>query len=315
LSRELLQGVLGGERLALARALRLVEDGAPQGRELLEGLRGHAGRAHSVGITGPTGSGKSTLIAALARELRRRQARVAILAVDPSSPFTQGALLGDRIRMQELSLDPGIFIRSMASRGSLGGLAAAAEDLATVLDAAGYDVILLETVGAGQDEVDIVGSSQTTVVVAAPGAGDDIQALKAGILEIADILVVNKADLPTADLLVQQLSFLLSLAPPSPWQVPIIKTVASEGAGIEELAEALARHRRYLEAPEGPDQRRLERTRQRLLALARHRLLARLLRAAEADGRLAALAEAVARGEMEPQAAVARLLEALEQAP
>ncbi|MFQ6020282.1 MAG: methylmalonyl Co-A mutase-associated GTPase MeaB, partial [Dehalococcoidia bacterium] len=211
MTRELAERVLAGDRRALSRVLSYVEDGSPEGREALHLLYPSSGRAHVVGVTGPVGSGKSTLVGALAKEFRRRQRSVGIVAVDPTSPFSQGALLGDRIRMQELTSDAGVFIRSMATRGALGGLASATSDVVTVLAAAGWEVILVETVGAGQDEVEVADTAHTTIVVVVPGAGDDIQAIKAGILEIADILVVNKADLPVAGRTARQLEGMLSL--------------------------------------------------------------------------------------------------------
>ncbi|HUY76133.1 MAG TPA: methylmalonyl Co-A mutase-associated GTPase MeaB [Ktedonobacterales bacterium] len=237
--------LLAGDRRALARMVTLIENGAPDVRRMLAQLHTHGGRAHIVGFTGSPGAGKSTLVMQLARELRRREQRIAIIAVDPSSPFTGGAILGDRIRMQELAGDPNVFIRSMASRGSLGGLAVATRDAVRALDAAGFDTVIIETVGAGQAEVEIVRAAQTVVVVTVPGMGDDIQAIKAGILEIADIFVVNKADRPGADQTAAELRMLLSLdehRQERAWRTPILKTNATKGEGVAALADQLAAH-------------------------------------------------------------------------
>ncbi len=237
--------LLDGDRRALARVVTLIENRAPQAQRILAQLHAHTGRAHIVGITGSPGAGKSTLVMQLARELRRRDRTIGVIAVDPSSPFTGGAILGDRIRMQELAGDPHVFIRSMASRGSLGGLAVSTRDTVRALDAGGFDVVIIETVGAGQAEVEIVRAAQTVVVVTVPGMGDDIQAIKAGILEIADIFVVNKADRPGADQTAAELRMLLSLddtRKERAWRVPILKTSASTGEGVPELADKLAAH-------------------------------------------------------------------------
>ncbi len=237
--------LLAGDRRALARVVTLIENGAPETRAILAELHTHGGHAHIVGFTGSPGAGKSTLVMQLARELRRREQRIGILAVDPSSPFSGGAILGDRIRMQELAGDPNVFIRSMASRGSLGGLAASTRDVVRALDAAGFDTIIIETVGAGQAEVEIVRAAQSVVVVTVPGMGDDIQAIKAGILEIADIFVVNKADRPGADQTAAELRMLLHLdehRKERAWRVPIVRTNAMTGDGVSELADKLAAH-------------------------------------------------------------------------
>ena len=264
----LAESILAGDRYSLARLLTLVENGQEEGRRGLAGLFAHTGRAHLIGVTGAPGTGKSSLVNQLALHFRKTEGRrVGIVAVDPSSPFSGGAVLGDRVRMRDLSGDPGVFIRSMASRGSLGGLAQATAGVVQVFDAAGFEVILIETVGAGQAEVDIARLAHTTLVVEAPGLGDDIQAIKAGILEIADILVINKADRPGVENTEKALKSMLELAhpiervfhhgramsvPTAPkadapmWVPPILRVVATQGTGIQELAGAIARHAEYL---------------------------------------------------------------------
>lgn len=240
----------------VARAISSVERGGTDARELIRAIFVFTGQAQIVGVTGAPGTGKSTLVDSLAKELVKRNRRVAIIAVDPTSPFTGGAILGDRLRMQDL-VGTGIFIRSMATRGQLGGLAAAVADSLTVLDAAGFDLIMVETVGAGQGEVDIAKNAHTTLVLEAPGLGDDIQAIKAGILEIADILIVNKADRDGANMTAAALAMNLSLGKDSGgWRPPVLKTVALTGEGVPELADAIARHYKFLE--ENGDRRRRE---------------------------------------------------------
>jgi LAO/AO transport system kinase len=262
---ELIEAVLAGERLALARLLTQVENDTPLGRRAQAALFPHTGQAHLVGVTGATGTGKSSLVNQVARLFRRPPPsggtpprKVAIVAVDPSSPFTGGALLGDRVRMRDLAGDPGIFIRSMAARGALGGLARATAALVQVFDAAGYEIILIETVGVGQNEVDIAGLAHTTLVVEAPGMGDDIQAIKAGILEIADILVINKADRPGLENTERALRAMLELGHPKihpegkqtagdpGWTPPVLSTIATTGSGVEEVFQAILRHGEYL---------------------------------------------------------------------
>ncbi len=266
-----IQSILDGNRLALSRLLTQVENNTPEGREALAALFPYTGHAHLIGVTGAPGTGKSSLVNQFALHLRKDDKRVAIVAVDPSSPFTGGAVLGDRVRMRDLAGDNGIFIRSMAARGSLGGLAATTAQVVQVFDAAGFDAVLIETVGAGQSEVDIARLAHTTLVIEAPGLGDEIQAIKAGILEIADILVINKADRPGVESTERALRSMLELAHPlrqvwnhhgrryvvdappgndgsdSPlWVPPICKTIATDGSGIPELAEAVARHAAHL---------------------------------------------------------------------
>ena len=307
---ELVRRLLEGDRRALARVISYVEDGVPEGRQALSLLYPRTGRAHTVGVTGPPGSGKSTLVCALARELRSRGRGLGIIAVDPSSAFSHGALLGDRIRMQELTADPQVFVRSMATRGFLGGLAAATAEVVAVLDAAGKDVVLIETVGAGQDEVEIAGAAQTTILLSTPAGGDDIQTMKAGVLEVADILVVNKADLPGADTLAAQLASMLSLSPPSARAVPVLKTVAVEGGGVPELAGAVEEHRRYLEESGELERHRLYQARRQILALVRHRLVEDVLRRAGSEQRLDELARAVSAREIDPYSAARSLIAA-----
>ncbi len=276
---DLVDRLLSGDRRALARVVTLIENNAPETRRILARLHTHGGHAHVVGLTGSPGAGKSTLVTQLARELRRRGQRVGIVAVDPSSPFTGGAILGDRIRMQELAGDPNVFIRSMASRGSLGGLAASTRDVVRALDAAGFDTVIIETVGAGQAEVEIVRAAQTVLVVTVPGMGDDIQAIKAGILEIADIFVVNKADRPGADQTAAELRMLLSLdaqRAERAWRVPIVKTSAASGEGIPELADRLADHLASLRETEQLASRSGRQARSEMLALLHQALLERI---------------------------------------
>jgi len=281
---ELVERALGGDRRALARLLSLVEDSEAQAREIIPRIYGLTGRAHIVGITGAPGSGKSTLVGRMARAYRQRGLSMGIVAVDPSSPFTGGALLGDRIRIQPPSGDPRLFVRSMASRGRLGGLARGTTRVVQVLDACGYERILVETVGAGQSEVDIARAAHTTLVLQVPGAGDHIQTMKAGILEIADILVVNKADQQGAAQMVALLEAMLSLDPrrhsqtdDAVWTPPIIRTVATADQGTDELVDTIERHVTYLRRSGAI--RELERARiaEELCAILREELLARAL--------------------------------------
>jgi LAO/AO transport system kinase len=309
---ELVRRLLAGERRALARAITLVENQSPQGYEALRLLYPYTGRAHTIGITGGAGAGKSTLTNALAKEFRRRGKTVGIIAVDPSSPFSRGAILGDRIRMQELTADEGIFMRSMATRGALGGLSETAADAVAVLDAAGKDVVFLETVGAGQDEVEVAAAAQTTVLVLTPSSGDDVQAMKAGIMEIADLLVVNKADLPHTDALIAALKAHLSMSEHGDWVPPILRVVANKEVGIGELADELERHHRYLYESGALDNARRERARHQVVAMAQQALMRRILR--HADGLLDELVQEVAERRMDPHSAAERLLAAVREA-
>src|SRR6201986_1349610 len=239
----LAQRLLAGDRRALARAISLVKNDDPEGWALVKEVYPRTGRASVLGFTGPPGAGKSTLLAALTKLERARDRTVAVLWIDPTSPFTQGALLGDRIRLSDHFLDPGVFIRSMASRGALGGLSEAALQAALLMDAAGRDVIMLETVGVGQAEVDIIDHADTIVLVLMPGSGDSIQALKAGVMEIPDVIVVNKAEHPLTDTMVREIKNVLALGPQEGGKVPILQTEASRGDGVVEVAEKIAEHR------------------------------------------------------------------------
>src|SRR5438477_2573584 len=266
--RSLAQRLLDGDNRALARAISLVENDDPAGWELVRELYPRTGQASVVGFTGPPGVGKSTLIGALTRAQREAGRDVAVLSVDPSSPFTQGALPGDRIRLSEHFLDPGVFIRSMANRGALGGLSEAALQAALLMDAAGKDDVFVETVGVGQAEVDIIDHADTIVLVLQPGSGDSIQALKAGVMEIPDVIVVNKADHPLTDTMLREIRGVLRLGPKEGWQVPIVKTEAVRDQGVQELAEKLAEHRAYIEAEGTLEERRGRNLRNEVMARA-----------------------------------------------
>lgn len=342
---DLTSQLLAGNRRALARAISQVEDDGPEAHALLAALYPHTGRAHIVGVTGAPGTGKSTLVNALAKTYRAAGVTVGVIAVDPTSPFSGGALLGDRVRMRDLAGDPGVFIRSMATRGSLGGLARATADVISVLDAAGFDRILVETVGVGQAEIDIASAAHTTIVVEAPGLGDEVQAIKAGVLEIADLFAVNKADRDGADHTVLALQMMQGLAPassghhraetsaehPSPaqgagqgagasfrhpqpgvqpdggWLPPITKTVAVRGEGVEVLREWVERHAAYLRETGQLARRETTRAAATLDHILRDRLLAALL-ARLPDGRFGDFAAAIARREVDPYTAAEQLL-------
>src|SRR3954463_6188686 len=253
---DLAERLLEGDKRALARAISLVENDDPEGWALVREVYPKTGKAAVVGFTGPPGVGKSTLIGALVKNARAADRDVAVLSIDPSSPFTQGALLGDRIRLTEHFLDPGVFIRSMASRGSLGGLSEATLQAALLMDASGKDEVFLETVGVGQAEVDIIDHADTVVLALMPGSGDSIQALKAGVMEIPDVIVVNKADHPLTDTMVREIRSVLSLGPKTSWRVPIVRTKAPTGEGVEELADRIAEHRQHIEGEGTLEERR-----------------------------------------------------------
>jgi LAO/AO transport system kinase len=300
-------GVRAGERRPVGRAISLAEAQGEEGRSLLAALHAGTGRALRVGVTGAPGVGKSTLIGALIRHLRSEERRVAVVSVDPTSPFTRGAVLGDRVRLADHFLDPGVFIRSMASRGHHGGLAEATADAVLVLDAAGYDVVLVETVGTGQNEVEVQALTETVVLVLMPGSGDSIQALKAGLMEIPDVLVINKADRPGADLLRADLEAALSLVPPGPWRPPIVSTRSLDGEGIPELWEQVLRHREFLAADGRLEARRREGLARQLRALAVDRLARGVDDAAE-PAFLDEIIDQVLSRALDPASAVDRVL-------
>jgi LAO/AO transport system kinase len=306
--------VVAGRAREIGRAISAVErtGGAP---EILQSVFPKTGHARVVGITGPPGAGKSTLVQRLAQAYRRKGLTVGIVAVDPSSPFTGGAILGDRIRMGEIYTDPGVFIRSMATRGALGGLARATSDAVDVLDAAGFDRVLIETVGVGQDEVDIVKAAETTTLVLAPGLGDEIQAIKAGLLEIGDVFVVNKADREGADRTVAELSMMLDLSPKRAWRPPVLRTVATANSGVEETVQAVESHGQFLASTGEGARRREGRARARLLALLEERLRRAVASPAhERDGLEEAVLRVAARRE-DPYSAATRLFERIVRAP
>ena len=307
--QSLVSQLRSGDTRSLARAITIVENRAPGWSELLKALFPHSGRARVIGLTGAPGAGKSTLVDQLARFYRRENQTVGIVAVDPTSPYTGGAILGDRIRMQEHFADPGIYIRSMATRGSLGGLARATADVATVLDAAGRDLVLIETVGVGQDEVDIVRLADITVVILVPGMGDDVQTIKAGIMEIADIFVINKSDRDGAERVEREIRALQTLAlRHDAWTPPIVKTVASDGQGIPELAAATASFAEYLKKEGLAQKRSVENWQERLVVMLRDTLLEKA-RLQLGDGTLAKFAEEVAEHKRDPYTLIEEIAE------
>ena len=301
--------LLDGDRRALARAISLVEDDDPDGWTLVRDVYPHTGKAVVVGITGAPGAGKSTLIGALVKNRRAADRTVAVLSIDPSSPFTHGALLGDRIRLTEHFLDPGVFIRSMANRGALGGLSEASLRTALLMDAAGRDDVFLETVGVGQAEVDIIDHADTVVLVLMPGGGDSVQALKAGIMEIPDIIVVNKSDHPMTQTLVREIRGVLSLAPQGPWKVPIVQTEAVIGKGVEELMEKLIEHRAHIEQQGTLSERRRRNLRSEVIAIATQRMRRRLEERLTNDPDFEALIDDVVSRKLDPASAAGTILQ------
>lgn len=302
----LTERMLAGDRRALARLITWIENDHEQSADVLSRVHDVCGRAYTIGITGPPGAGKSTLVDALIAKLREAGARVGVLAIDPSSPFSGGAVLGDRIRMQRHYLDDQVFIRSLSSRGSHGGLARATRNVARLLDAFGFDFIVIETVGVGQTELDIMGIADTTVVVLVPEAGDTVQTMKAGLLEIADVFVVNKSDREGASKIKGELQAMLQLRPPTAWEVPVLSTQAHAGVGLDDLLAAIEKHREFLREATSANARAAHRREQFLLVL-RDEMQRRLDRTVRA-GRLASLLERVERGEVDPYAAAVETL-------
>jgi LAO/AO transport system kinase len=301
--------IRAGDVRALARAISTIEDNRPESRELLKAIFNFTGRARVIGLTGAPGAGKSTLVDQLAREYRKQERTVGILAVDPTSPYTGGAILGDRIRMQSHHADPGIYIRSMATRGNLGGLARATTDAATVLDAAGKDIVLIETVGVGQDEIDIVRLADVTVVILVPGMGDDVQTIKAGIMEIADIFVINKSDREGAERVEREIRSMQSLAIRSDkWTPPIVKTVATDGRGIPELATAIVNYEQFLQQKDLLLKKKISSWRERLIEMLRDGLLERLLNERLPEEEIARLAADVAEHKRDPYSLVEEIV-------
>jgi LAO/AO transport system kinase len=303
----LVDEIRSGSPRALARAITAVENRVSQSAELLKALFPHTGKARVIGLTGAPGAGKSTLVDQLAREYRKAGKTVGIVAVDPTSPYTGGAILGDRIRMGSHYADPGIYIRSMATRGSLGGLARTTADVTSVLDASGRDIILIETVGVGQDEVDIVRLAEVTVVILVPGMGDDVQTIKAGIMEIADVFVINKSDREGAERVEREIRAMQSLSVrKDEWVPPIVKTVASEGKGLDELAKVIANYQEFLGKGDTGRQKRIANWRDRLVEMLRDTLLERVLR--DQNGRLDSLAADIAEHKRDPYSLVEEIV-------
>jgi GTPase len=306
---DLVDGVRAGDRRALARAISLVESSDPLAVDVVRDIYPDTGRTYAVGVTGPPGVGKSTLISSLLTPIRARGRSVGVVSVDPSSPFTRGALLGDRIRLAEHFLDPGVFIRSMGTRGHLGGLAEATLQAVLLLDAAGKDIVFVETVGAGQSEVEVIGVADSVLLVLQPGSGDSIQALKAGIMEIPDVIAINKMDHPAAKTMLREVRTILGLEPDRPWQPPIVLTEATRGENVPALWDEIEAHRAFLEREALLDARRRKNLAGEVLAIASSRAALHLEDAVARDPELAGLLEAVQRRELDPLSAVNEILE------
>jgi LAO/AO transport system kinase len=310
--QEIVRRIRAGELRALSRAISTVEDRTPESTELLKALFPYSGKAVLLGLTGSPGAGKSTLVDQVAREYRKQGKTIGIVAVDPTSPFSGGAILGDRIRMQSHYADAGIYIRSMATRGSLGGLASTTADVATVLDASGRDLVMIETVGVGQDEVDIVRLADVTIVVLVPGMGDDVQTIKAGIMEIADIFVINKADRDGAERVEREIRAMQSLATRKDnWTPPIVKTVASEGSGVTDLLAAIEKYHEYLQQSDRAQARRIENWRDRIAEMLRDALFQRVLSHYLSDGLATRYAAEVAEHKRDPYSLVEKIVDRL----
>lgn len=307
-SQQLINAVLKGNRRAVARTITLIENNSPEAQEIVSGLYPYTGKAQIVGVTGPGGAGKSTLVEKLIRELRRRGKTVGVVAVDPTSPFSGGAFLGDRIRMQDLSTDAGVFIRSMATRNNPGGLAKATKDVVRILDAAGKDVVIVETVGAGQSEVDIIKIAQTIIVVLAPGLGDEIQAIKAGIMEIGDIFVVNKADRENASKTVNDIQSMLELSNAKDrWCPAIVKTIATKGEGTSQLLEKIDEHRKCL-TEDGATLRQKRMAETELVEAIKQKTAEQIIEALKKSGELEKLISQILTRQIDPQTAAEKAL-------
>jgi len=305
---QIAQGVMSGDCRSIARAITIIENNTAEAKKLIISIYPHTGKAHIIGLTGPGGSGKSTLIEKIVREYRRKGKTVGVIAVDPTSPFTGGAFLGDRIRMQELSTDEGVFIRSMATRNFPGGIAKATKDAVKVLDASGRDIIIVETVGAGQSEVEIIKVAQTIVVIHAPGLGDEIQAIKAGLMEIADIFVVNKADRENADKAVTDIQAILQLNNKEvAWRPPILKTTALTGEGVPQLIEKIEEHKRFLEKELGR-KRSLGKAETELVEAIKEKVTSSIIDELRKEGKLEELLQKIIERELDPASAAEKLL-------
>lgn len=305
---KLVDEVLAGNRRAIAKTITLVENEAPEKEELLGGLYAHTGKAYVIGVTGSPGAGKSSLVDKLTGEIRREGLSVGIIAVDPTSPFSGGALLGDRIRMQEHVLDEGVFIRSMGTRGSLGGLSRATKEVIKVLDASGKDVVLVETVGVGQSELDIMNAADTTVVVLTPGAGDVIQTMKAGIMEIADVFAVNKADMEGAQKVITEVQTMLDLDLKRQWRPPVVSTVSLTGEGLADLYAAVKRHREYLGENGKLQMVRERRTRSEVIDIVMEHLKQMVIQQFRASAQLDGILDLVVRRELDPYRASMQII-------